>query len=538
MHSTRATLLARASRTIRASKIYQPTLTAAAVSNADTLESLQLLLRGGYVRQSASGTYSFLTPGMRMLDKIKGIINEEMASIDASVIEMPHLLPTTLWHRTGRVEAMGSELFRLKDRKGTEMLIAPTHEEEVTRLVCTDIDSPKKLPVRVYQIGRKFRDEPRPRAGLLRTKEFLMKDLYSFDADLESARASYNAVSGAYERIFNRIFSWEGEKPIWRAAEADTGAMGGNLSHEYHVEDAVGEDLVMTCSSCSYAANTERAVPRVGARTSDVSVSAFAHKDGAALAIYPKSRELNQAALPWPAVPGEGKVAVVVVDKECDLDQEQVRRVAAEHGHDAENAQVMYRDIRMTKPGDGCPACDDGTLNAHRAIEVGHTFLLGSRYTQALGYDITVNNKKAPIQMGCYGIGVTRILGALAQRASALFHERASGKNRAGFIWPASVAPYGAVVIPAPPFTEEKMRYAERLCEALHNGVQIDGAHVQLAHGDVVLDDRDGTLGSRMFDADLLGYPTVCIIGRHWERTGQVEVRRAGQPTVYLQLDY
>lgn len=419
------------------------------------------------------------------------------------------------------------------------MLIAPTHEEEVTRLVGSEIDSPKKLPVRVYQIGRKFRDEPRPRAGLLRTKEFLMKDLYSFDADLESARVSYEAVRGAYQRIFDRIFAWDGQNtgaPTWRAAEADTGSMGGSLSHEYHVEDAAGEDAVITCDSCTYAANSERAVPRLE-QTSEVDVTTLTHPKGVAIAVYPKGRELNDAALPWPAAPASGEIAAVVVDRCCNLDDDAVRRIASEHGGNAANAEIIRRDIRLAVAGDGCPACDQGKLSSHRAIEIGHTFLLGSRYTQALGYDVTVDGKRAPIQMGCYGIGVTRILGALAQRASTLYKERQSGgKGRAGFIWPASVAPYGAAVVPAAPLSPEKMQAADKLCEALQHGIQVEGSDVQVAPGDVVLDDRDGSLGARLFDADLLGYPIVCILGRHWERTGQVEVRRAGHAPAYVAL--
>ena len=363
-----------------------------------------------------------------------------------------------------------------------------------------------------------------------------MKDLYTFDRDVDAARVTYEAVQGAYQRIFDRIFSWDGQAPAWRAAEADTGAMGGKVSHEYHVEDAAGEDVVMTCDTCSYAANTERAVPRLRELSRDIAVDSFAHRDGAALAIHPKGRTLNEAALPWPATPGQGKVAVIAVDHECDLDDESARRAACDQGHDATNARVHRCDIRTAAPGDGCPACEKGTLHEHRAIEVGHAFLLGSRYTQALGYDVAVDGKRAPVQMGCYGIGVTRILGALAQRAAALYKENVGAKGRAGFIWPTSVAPYNAVVIPAPPLSPEKMQLAERLCELLQRGITIDGSEVRIAPGDVVLDERDTTLGARMFDADLLGYPMVIVLGRHWERTGEIEVRRAGREPVYARL--
>ena len=363
-----------------------------------------------------------------------------------------------------------------------------------------------------------------------------MKDLYTFDTDVDAARATYETVQGAYRRIFDRVFAWDQHVPAWRAAEADTGAMGGKVSHEYHVEDAAGEDVVMTCDSCSFAANTERAVPRVREHSQNVTIDSFAHRDGAALAIYPKGRVLNEALLPWPATPGSGSVAVIAVDRECDLDEESARRIACECGYDATNSKVLHSDIRTAKSGDGCSACENGTLHEHRAIEVGHAFLLGSRYTQALGYGIAVNGKRVPMQMGCYGIGVTRIMGALAQRASALYKENVGEKGRAGFIWPLSVAPYSAVVVPAPPFSPEKMQFAERVCESLQHGVTINNSTVRIAPGDIVLDDREGTLGTRMFDADLLGYPMVVVLGRHWERTGEVEVRRPGHEPVYVLL--
>ena len=266
-----------------------------------------------------------------------------------------------------------------------------------------------------------------------------MKDLYTFDTDVDAARATYETVQGAYRRIFDRVFAWDQHVPAWRAAEADTGAMGGKVSHEYHVEDAAGEDVVMTCDSCSFAANTERAVPRVREHSQNVTIDSFAHRDGAALAIYPKGRVLNEALLPWPATPGSGSVAVIAVDRECDLDEESARRIACECGYDATNSKVLHSDIRTAKSGDGCSACENGTLHEHRAIEVGHAFLLGSRYTQALGYGIAVNGKRVPMQMGCYGIGVTRIMGALAQRASALYKENVGEKGRAGFIAPREV---------------------------------------------------------------------------------------------------
>lgn len=566
----------RGSRPVRLSSVYSPTLPADSTASLDTIDSLKLLLRGGYVRQSASGTYSYLPMGLRVLEKIVRVIEEEMADIGASRVEMPQLLSSALWHKTGRVQTMGSELYRFKDRRDAELILAPTHEEEVTKLIGSDIESHKALPVRVYQVGRKFRDEPRPRAGLLRTKEFLMKDMYSFDMDVTSAKEAYQAVRGAYANIFNRLFDWSflpqlpHSGPAWREAEADTGSMGGSFSHEFHVEDPIGEDTLLSCDSCSYAANVECAAslasPEQRATSLDqVAVGLYAAADDPACAVamvYPARATLNPLALAryagpvWSASTPE-RVRVVcdsAVEAHDDVLEHAVQRALAEHGaapvRTTEPSRTM---IRTAQVGDHCAECRTGRLEEHRAMEIGHTFLLGARYSEALGYAVVPagRNQREPLQMGCYGIGVTRILGALAQRAMQTYAQvnpaAAQGKRaRAGLVWPTAVAPYVALVLPAIPHTPQKMQAAERLCALLDRGVEPAWrdaradclTSIRVPAAEIAVDDRpDRSLGSCLFDAELVGYPLVFLLGKHWEKTGEVEVRRIGHATQYATFE-
>ncbi len=240
---------------LRLSTHFSPTQKASSSSTSDdTLPSLQLLIRGGYIRPSSSGIFTLLPNALRIIRKITNIINAELSSISASRLALPNLLPCKLWHQTGRYAVMGSELYKLRDRRESEFVLGPTHEEEVTKLVAHEVESDRQLPLRLYQITTKFRDEPRPRMGLLRTKEFLMKDLYSFDKSATDAVATYDEVRAAYTKIFDRVFG--GGR--WKAAEADTGAIGGNKSHEYHVEDAAGRIRSSRARSASIAPTRKR----------------------------------------------------------------------------------------------------------------------------------------------------------------------------------------------------------------------------------------------------------------------------------------
>ncbi|EPQ25649.1 uncharacterized protein PFL1_06786 [Pseudozyma flocculosa PF-1] len=665
-----ATATARPSRyPLRLSSQFVPTLRAESVAPDVDLASLSLLLRGGYIRQSSSGVYTLLPNGLRMVSKIEAVIRDEMLAIGASHLAMPTLLSSALWRKTGRFQIMGSELYKVKDRKDAEFVLAPTHEEEVTRLVANEVESEAALPVRVFQITRKHRDEPRPRMGLLRTREFLMKDLYTFDADLASASATYDAVRGAYTRIFDRIFGARG----WKSAEADTGAIGGSRSHEYHIEDGAGEDTLLSCRRCSYVANSEKAASlpspaRMPSLAHEVRVLLFgtraveAHSQVLVAMLVSASRQLNEVKLAkhvaalqkqrgdggdggdrlellydsqreatatttwdWKERP-EGPLVrfdkiEVLSDFECvGMEPDQVQEalvssllsfaspassssnndeagstttadLSALFPHQFPPAQptappTIMVDLRVAEEGDTCPSCrHPDTLRTTKAIEVGHTFLLGTKYSQALqvgftpkstppnndaaggGVELLKDGRRRAFQMGCYGIGVSRIFGALAQRA------KASGKRtRAGFVWPRSVCPYtAAVLISDKKGGKEEM--AVRLCRAVISRArewdvdveetvrrlvdpasssssgeattQVDTASswsstaarsegrwsddVEGAGGDaaeeIVLDDRPSTLGSKMADADLVGYRVRIVVGQHWVRTRQVEVQ-------------
>lgn len=461
------------------------------------------------------------------------------------------------------------------------MILAPTHEEEVTKLIGSEIDSVKSLPVRVYQIGRKFRDEPRPRAGLLRTKEFLMKDLYTFDATAEEATSTYADVRQAYHNIFHRIFNWSHlpslpARPTWievclfvilTQAAADSGSMGGSFSHEYHVEDSAGEDTLFSCDHCSYASNQECATALepssdVCSSTGRVHVHLYSNSTSLHVAVVPAGTSVNPSAAPFSQCQpyqGEGNLPVYIwLDTSCsnvpphqivDLVRQTVADARGCDLTDVPNPSAMKTSaIRLARVGDTCASCGVGHLQEHRAIEVGHTFLLGTKYSAALGYGVVPRSvgsgsqKKEPLQMGCYGIGVTRILGALAQTSMNLFHALQSSQNsktraREGFVWPSDLAPFSALVLPA---SHKQMEAALKLCSQLASGFEQGDSsqtNIQVPLNDIALDDRVGqSLGSRLFDADLLGYPYVYVLGKHFDKTGQVEIRQVGQDVQYAPL--
>ncbi|KAK9897613.1 class II aaRS and biotin synthetase [Cystobasidium minutum MCA 4210] len=413
------------------SKIYAPTSRInKQQGDATTLKSLQYLLKGGFIRQSSAGIYSLLPLGQRVIDKLSKIIEDEMHAVGASKVTLPHLLQPDLWEKSGRWESSGPELYRLKDRRESDMLLAPTHEEEIAALVAADAPSERNLPVRLFQIGRKFRDEARPRAGLLRGREFLMKDLYTFDASEELAEATYNQVKEAYKRIFDRIGL------PYLVAEADTGNIGGSSSHEFHYQSPVGEDTLLTCSSCNYVANSELA---------------------------------KSAAAPPPEMLNE-------LDVQCG-----------------------------------------NKLEATSCIEVAHTFLLGTKYSQAL--DVTfarthqAKQSKEYYQMGCYGIGVTRLLGSVAELKC----------DDKGLRWPESMTPY-------------------KVCVIVLDNKNLEEAKAMISNidADAVIDDRfDQSFGKRIRDAELIGYPYVAVLGRDWENNKQVELhdRETGQTTSLSEAD-
>ena len=475
--------------------------------------------------QAHSGVFHLLPLGLRVQNKLEALIDKHMSSIGASKLSLSTITTESLWRQSGRYSA-NSELLRIKDRKESGFLLSPTHEEEITALVASMVYSYKDLPLRLYQIGRKYRDERRPRQGLLRAKEFLMKDLYTFDYSSEAALKTYESVREAYNNLFNEL------KLPYLVADADSGNMGGKLSHEYHFVSPKGEDNVWSCSSCDYVANEELVEKKVETtpNTSDtVMFTGISVDKKTTINIHiPRPSELgvNDKAS-WNKVSTFVNLHAVkrALPEDLDMDtgiessalstllSKATNTVDLYDQSLSDNAESSKVDLTITNPGDSCPSCAQGRLNVQKAIEVGHTFHLGTRYSEPLKAVVALpdQNLSSPIQMGCHGIGVSRIIGAVASLLS-------DGK---GLNWPRAIAPYEAIVLGSPQ-TEEK-DIAE-VYDLLHG----KGGNGSI---DVVLDDRTGkNLGWKLRDADLIGYPIVLVLGRGWKEKKEVEVqcRRLG----------
>jgi prolyl-tRNA synthetase len=534
--------------------------------------SHQLLVRAGYMRQLAAGIYNLLPLGLRTVQRISSIIREEMDGAGAQELLMPAVQPAELWQESGRWQKYGPELLRLKDRKGNDFCLGPTHEEVIVDIVRTDVRSYRQLPVNLYQIQSKFRDELRPRAGLMRGREFMMKDAYSFDADAEGAKKSYEAMYAAYERIFTRCGL------DFRAVEADTGNIGGSLSHEFQVLAETGEDAIVSCDSCQYTANVElaaigglpdalvgptespdpTAVETPGRRTIE-EVSAFLKVQPDALI---KTLVLDVDGTTWLAlVRGDRELNLIKVRKalgatEVTLAADDVVRAAtgaptgfagptgphvatlsvladpevmamaqAVTGGNAADLHlsgvvpgVHFRatqiaDIRMAEDGDRCPRCE-GRLRAFRGIEVGHVFYLGTRYSEPMGCTfLDQEGASHPMVMGCYGIGVTRIMAAAIEQ----------NHDERGIVWPMPIAPYKVIVIPLAKPEEPVWEAAE----AVYAGLRAAGI-------DALFDDRRDRPGAKFADADLIGAPLQIIVGKRTFDAGQAELksRLTGETTL------
>lgn len=534
--------------------------------------SHQLLVRAGYMRQLAAGIYNLLPLGLRTVQRIAGIIREEMDAAGAQELLMPAVQPAELWQESGRWQKYGPELLRLKDRKGNDFCLGPTHEEVIVDIVRTDVRSYRQLPINLYQIQSKFRDELRPRAGLMRGREFMMKDAYSFDADAEGAKKSYEAMYAAYERIFTRCGL------DFRAVEADTGNIGGSLSHEFQVLADSGEDAIVSCDTCQYTANVELAaiggLPQAPAPPSTATapvavetpsrrtideVSAFLKVtptaliktlvldvDGATwLALVRGDRELNlikvrkalgatevtmaadeavRAATGAPtgfAGPTGPHVAAfaILADPEVMAMAEAVTGGNAADLHltgvvpGAHFEATQIADIRMADDGDRCPRCE-GHLRAFRGIEVGHVFYLGTRYSEPMGCTfLDQEGKDRPMVMGCYGIGVTRIMAAAIEQ----------NHDERGIVWPMPIAPYKVIVIPLAKPEEAVWEAAE----TIYKGLRAAGV-------EALFDDRRDRPGAKFADADLIGAPLQLIVGKRTFEAGQAELksRRTGETTL------
>lgn len=516
-----------------------------------------LLLRTGMIRKLASGIYGFMPLGWRSLHKIENIIREEMDKSGAQEILMSAIQPAELWEESGRWSAYGPELWRIKDRNGRDFCLGPTHEEIFTDIVRDGVSSYRQLPLNLYQIQHKYRDEARPRFGLMRSREFIMKDAYSFDKDQEGLDKSYDDMYDAYTRIFTRCGL------TFRPVEADSGAIGGNASHEFTALSEVGESDIAYCESCSMAANVEKAACRdaepspeseamlelqevhtPGTKTIE-EVAGFLNidktktikallfekydedgkADGYVAAFVRGDRDLNMIklvnALNIPehaiAFADESKLeaaigavggftgpiglhdCTVVVDSEL-VGLKNLCAGACKLDHHILNVNYgrdyegdIVTDLKVLKEGDPCPVCG-APIKHTRGIEVGQVFKLGTKYSKAMNAIYKDENQQDhPLVMGCYGIGVSRTLAAVIEQ-----HH-----DDDGIIWPVSVAPYHAIVILVKPKDEEQAKLAEEIYQSL-----------LVAGVEAVIDDRDERPGVKFKDADLLGFPIRITVGK------------------------
>ena len=544
---------------MRATNLYAPTLRNTPAEAE--IASHQLMYRAGLIRKSAGGMYTYLPLAWRTIRKIEQIIREEMDAAGGQEIMMPILQPSELWEESGRWAAYGAEMIRVKDRHAREFCMGPTHEEMITALVRDELRSYKQLPVLLYQIQDKFRDERRPRFGVMRSREFIMKDLYSFDKDVEGMNESYRKMYVAYSNIFTRCGL------NFRAVEADSGAIGGGHSEEFTVLAPEGESRIACCDACCYAASDEKAALRpidapeeaelplekvatpgthtiallaeylkVPVEKTIKAVAYQAEDDTLILAFLRGDHEVNEVKLAN-AVPGARELRMADEDAiravggcpgfmspigiakgtHIVVDETAMRMHNAVSGANEQDfhytnvnpkrdfGTVTVADIRLVAEGDECPACENGHLHIGRGIEAGQIFALGTKYSEAMGATFLDEAGKAqPLQMGCYGIGVGRTMAAAIEQ----------NNDEHGIIWPRAIAPYEVVVVAVNAKVPEQLAYAEEVYEEL-----------RAAGVDVLLDDRRERAGVKFNDCDLIGYPVRIAIGPKTIENGSIEVK-------------
>src|SRR5471030_985 len=529
------------------------------------IASHKLLLRAGLIRKLAGGVYTFLPLGLRALRKVEQIIREEMNRVGGIEVLMPALQPPEIWQQSGRYETASNVLFKLKDSGNREWVLSPTAEEVITTLAANEINSYRQLPKNFYQISLKFRDEIRPRFGLMRAKEFIMKDAYSFDTTDEGAMASYKKMYDAYTRTFARC----GLKAF--PVEADTGVIGGNYSHEFMVPAETGENEVAFCEACGYAANIEKAtsgIPKTAAREIGAAIEKFATPGVVTIEALSKEPykvpanrqiktlvyiadskpililirgddQLNETKFAAKtgavavraatveeivpllgAKPGSlGAVAALVKARDVAIYADErlqgandMTTGANEDGFHFKNVSIerdikvsAWFDLRTVSVGEPCVKCGK-SLKIRRAIEVGHVFKLGTKYSEALNATfLDADGARKPSVMGCYGIGVTRTLQAVIEQ----------GNDKDGVIWPLSVAPYTVCITPLAVAPEsEAMKLAEKFYTEL-----------SAKNIDVILDDRDERPGVKFKDSELVGFPIRIGIGEKSLAKGEVEIK-------------
>ena len=558
---------------MRATNLYAPTLRESPAEAE--IVSHKLMLRAGLIRKAAGGVYSYLPLGWRTIRKIERIIREEMDAAGGQEIAMPIMQPSELWKESGRWAVYGAEMMRMKDRHGREFCLGPTHEEMITSLLRDEVRSYKQLPLMLYQIQNKYRDEIRPRFGLMRSREFIMKDLYSFDQDESGMEISYRKMYDAYTKIFTRCGL------AFRPVEADNGAIGGGHSHEFTVLAPAGESSIAYCTSCDYAASDEKAELKAVAAPEEemlplekvetpeahtielvkdflqipiektIKAVAFQDDDGKLILAFVRGdHEANEikilnaaqdalhlhmaeesAILAAGGCPGFmspmgiKKGTTVIVDHTVMQMRNAVAGANEKDFHyknvnpERDFKDVIVADIRMVKEGDPCPRCG-APLQMTRGIEVGQVFTLGTKYSSALGATfLDESGKEKPLVMGCYGIGVGRTMAASIEQ----------NNDEHGIIWPRAIAPFEAVVVPVNAKNEDQLSYGEAIYEEM-----------KAAGIDVLLDDRKERAGVKFKDCDLIGYPLRITIGPKAVEENQIEVkvRKTGEVHIFSRTEY
>jgi len=526
------------------------------------IPSHQLMFRSGMIQQLSSGIYNYLPLALRSIRKIEKIIREELDFRGCEEVLMPAVQPASLWQESGRWDLYGDLLLKFKDRKGNDYCMGPTHEEVITDMVRRNLKSWKQLPWNLYQIQGKFRDEFRPRFGLMRGREFIMKDAYSFDIDVESAKKSYWKMHEAYTAIFTRC----GVR--FRAVDAATGEIGGDMSQEFQVLASSGEDLILSCDSCDYAANIEKAVTTSTAETPDEltfkaletidtpgqktieEVSSYLGAEASGflkslvyesdskpvLVLIAGDRDVNESKLQAALGSGvlrmasntlvektmgtlPGYLGPVGISSEffvvADLSvSSRANWISGANEEDKHIRNVNIRrdfnpdkmiDIAFAAAGDSCPKCSGGKLEEHRGIEVGQVFYLGNKYSKLMDCSFLDEQGKAqPAEMGCYGIGVGRTMAAAIEQ----------NHDENGIIWPVPIAPWEVVVLPLQLNDEAVVEAAETIYEGFRT-----------AGIDTMIDDRNERAGFKFKDADLIGYPVQVILGGRSVAAGNAEVK-------------
>ena len=532
------------------------------------IDSHKLMIRAGLIRRITAGAYAYLPLGTLVLNKVINIVREEMNRAGAIEVFLPALQPLNLLEESGRLNVFGDDLITFEDRHGKTTALGPTHEEIITDIVRNEINSYRQLPITLYQIQTKFRDETRPRFGVLRSKEFIMKDAYSFDIDYEGLNKSYKLMYDAYCRIFDRC----GLDYI--VVEADSGAMGGDVSHEFMVPSSVGEDVLIRCLKCGYSANRERAefapIPKENHVTLQTvkevltpnkhtiqEVSTFLKvspskmvktmiyiSNGEPIAVLLRGdHEVNETKLT--KVLGQEAVALadhttiehvtgarlgfagpvglktrIIADQAVSVLSNFVTGANKSDFHllnvnterDFKIDQIA--NVRYVTKGDKCPKCNHD-LDISQGIEIGHVFKLGTKYSDALKAKfLDTSGKEKSMIMGCYGIGVNRIIASLIERSH----------DENGIIWPLLLAPYKVIIIPVNVSDTNSMQMANSIYEDLSNNPGIE----------VLLDDRDLRPGVKFKDADLIGIPIKIIIGRKFTETKELEIKLRKSGEIFL----